>query len=420
MSTLPIKRALVSVSEKSGLVGFVNALRRHGVEIISTGGTAKLLGENEIELKKVDQVTGHPEILNGRVKTLHPKIHGGILADRRSDAHMTELELHEIAPIDLVVCNLYPFEKTIARADCTFDTAIENIDIGGPCMVRAAAKNHQSVAVVVDPTDYGAIIAEMDETAGSLSESTRRYLARKAFRHTADYDTVISNYLEENAKILPDTINARLQRVATLRYGENPHQQAALYRDSQDVEGGLLDAVQYQGKELSYNNYLDLEGALDCVRVFKEPTAVVVKHTNPCGVASAESGLVQAYLDARATDETSSFGGIVGLNRIVDADMARLLCETFLECVIAPDYTEEARFVLKKKKNLRILAAPHLEFGSAPPRGQTWTRLRGGLLVQERDQGPDNRDEWRVVTERQPTEEEWKALEFGWTVVRFV
>lgn len=419
MGNLPIRRALISVSDKNGLVGFAKALLRHGVEIISTGGTARLLGENEIPHRLVSDVTSHPEILDGRVKSLHPKIHGGILANRSEPSHMAELEAHRIDPIDLVVCNLYPFSETIADRECSFEAAIENIDIGGPCMLRAAAKNHQSVAVVVEPDDYGATIAELDANAGAVSDATRRWLARKAFHHTANYDRLICNYLDENTKFLPEQIHVQLEKICDLRYGENPHQMAALYRDPNDHGLGVLDATQYQGKALSYNNYIDMEAALDIVRAFDEPAAVVVKHTNPCGAGVSTKGLLDAYDKARATDPVSAFGGIVGVNEIVDVSLAAALIETFLEVIIAPGYTEEALSVFKKKKNLRVMAVPFSK-GAAPDGGQAWTRLRGGVLVQERDRAVSSRAEWKVVSTRQPSEDEWRALEFGWTVARFV
>jgi len=424
-----IRRAVVSVSDKRGLVAFARGLAERGVEILSTGGTAKALMEAGIAVTKVSEYTGAREILDGRVKTLHPRIHGGILA-RASNEHMAELEAEGIGTIDMVVVNLYPFEQTIASGQATLEDAIENIDIGGPTMVRAAAKNHERVTVVTDPDDYDAILDDLAASDGAVGTERRFALAVKAFAHTASYDAAISRYLSavpastERSAVpelepFPAVFTVPLQRSRVLRYGENPHQQAALYRDPGVLEpsGGpsLPDAEVLQGKELSYNNILDLDAAFGCVREFDEPAAVVVKHLNPCGVATSRD-VASAYQLARATDPTSAFGGIVAVNREVDAALAEQLAETFLECIIAPGYAAAAREILGKKKNLRLVAAD-----VARARAH-WTvrSVAGGVLVQSGDIGMTSMAEAKVVSERKPTADELASLAFAWRVAKHV
>jgi len=417
---MSIRRALVSVSDKRGLIPFCRALARHGTEILSTGGTAKALADAGIPVVQVSAYTGAPEILDGRVKTLHPKLHGGLLG-RPIPAHEAEMQAHGIEPIDLVVVNLYPFRETIAREGVTLEEAIENIDIGGPSMVRSAAKNYERVAVVVDPDDYAELEREVDRGDGSLSRATRFRLARKAFAHTAAYDGAIAGYLasypEEGGarEAFPEVLTLQWRRERLLRYGENPHQQAAFYLDP--AAGRRLGEV-LQGKELSFNNLLDLDAALECAREFEEPAAVIVKHTNPCGVGTDPTGVAAAYRRARETDPVSAFGGIVALNRPVDAALGRELADTFLECVIAPAFDEAAREILGKKKNLRLLAVGDLAAREAPP--QALRSALGGVLVQSRDRSLVPAREAKRVSKRAPTAEELEALEFAWRVAKHV
>ncbi len=414
-----IRRAIVSVSDKRGLVEFAQGLARHGVEILSTGGTAKQLAEAGITTVAVSDYTGAPEILNGRVKTLHPKIHGGLLA-RPTDEHRAELAEQGIGEIDLVCVNLYPFEQTIAKEGVTFEDAIENIDIGGPTMVRASAKNCERVAVVVDPDDYPALLAKMDANDGALDRDTRIDLAKKAFTHTAGYDAAIAAYLTDGA-----IVSVQLERELELRYGENPHQKAAFYSERKNPLGlatgrpSLARAEVLQGKALSYNNINDLDGALGCCLEFSEPTAVVVKHTNPCGVATDVEGIATAYVKARECDPVSAFGGIVAVNREVDVALAELLTETFLECVVAPSYSDAAREVLAKKKNLRLLALPGWR-PNEPQSGWTLKSVAGGVLVQEGDYKIVAAKDAKVVTERAPTDAELASLDFAWRVAKHV
>jgi phosphoribosylaminoimidazolecarboxamide formyltransferase/IMP cyclohydrolase len=423
-----VRRALVSVSDKRGLVDLGQRLRRLGVEILSTGGTAAALTEAGVEVMQVSAYTGAPEILDGRVKTLHPRIHGGLLG-RATAEHRAEMEAQQIEPIDLVVVNLYPFERTVAAPDVTPPDAIENIDIGGPSMIRSAAKNHERVAVLVDPGDYDALLAELEGGGGAVSAATRFRLACKAFAHTAAYDGAIAAYLsslEDGARAaFPGTLTVQWERVAELRYGENPHQSAAFYRDARSpLPSGarrptLAAAEVLQGKQLSYNNILDCDAALGLCLEFAAPTAVIIKHTNPCGAASDAGGVAAAYRAARETDPLSAFGGIVAVNREVDAELARQLAETFLECVVAPGYSAEARELLAGKKNLRLLAVGDM---SRPVGDAAWSlrSVGGGLLVQSADYGLVDAAEAKVVSKRAPTAEELDALDFVWRVCKHV
>jgi phosphoribosylaminoimidazolecarboxamide formyltransferase/IMP cyclohydrolase len=429
-----IKRALISVSDKAGIVEFARFLHGFGVEILSTGGTARLLHDAKIPVGSVSDYTGFPEILEGRVKTLHPRIYGAILARRDSIAHMKQIEKHDIIPIDLVVVNLYPFEETISKEGVTQEEAIENIDIGGPTMIRAAAKNYQSVAVVVSPDQYAEIIKELKESDGGLSLETRESLSREAFAHTARYDEAITEYFEENQKskiknqeeIFPQSLNLKFEKVQDLRYGENPHQRAAFYRDL-----GVAQTEQLHGKELSFNNRLDLDAAWRIAREFEEPVAVIIKHTNPCGVACDEV-LSEAYRKARSCDPTSAFGSVVGFNREVDQETAQEIDETFVECVITPGFSGDALGILKKKKGIRLIQHPASSPPHPPRRGETspsagiqhserydLKKVFGGLLVQGRDTELFG-EELKVATRRKPTDEELEALKFAWHVTKYV
>jgi phosphoribosylaminoimidazolecarboxamide formyltransferase / IMP cyclohydrolase len=413
-----IRRAILSVSDKRGLVALASGLARYQVEILSTGGTAKQLGEAGIGVVAVSSYTGAPEILGGRVKTLHPRIHGGLLA-RPTEAHRNELAEHGIGEIDLVAVNLYPFEQTVAQPNVSREDAVENIDIGGPTMIRAAAKNFERVAVLVDPDDYPAVLAELDANDGAISLATRSRLATKAFAHTAGYDAAIASYLSDG-----EVLSVQYRRELALRYGENPHQQAAFYREVKNPLGMtrgrplLAGAQVLQGKVLSYNNLLDLDAALGCCLEFSEPTAVVVKHTNPCGVASDPTGVASAYEKARACDPVSAFGGIVALNREVDGDLARLLAETFLECVVAPGYSDEARGILAGKKNLRLLAVGDLSIDE--PSGWNLRTIAGGVLAQTGDYTVTGAAAAEVVSRRAPSPDELASLDFAWRVCKHV
>jgi phosphoribosylaminoimidazolecarboxamide formyltransferase / IMP cyclohydrolase len=425
-----IQRALISVSDKRGVIEFARALAEGGTQILSTGGTARALEEAGISVTPVSEVTGAPEILDGRVKTLHPKIHGGILG-RPTDAHRAEMSAHGIEAIDLVAVNLYPFEQTVAAEGTTRQDAVENIDIGGPAMVRSAAKNHERVAVVVDPDDYAGLIDEL-RTRRELSEATRRRLACKAFAHTAAYDGAIAAYLSADAaadgaeaSAFPPTLTLQWERAFELRYGENPHQQAAFYRDSRSplpaagARPSLASAQILQGKALSYNNLLDLDAALGCCLELEGPGAVIVKHTNPCGAAVDEAGVAAAYEAARATDPTSAFGGIVAVNREVDEQLAARLAETFLECVIAPSFAQSARERLATKKNLRLVATGPFQKAKTD-RGISMRSIAGGVLVQSADFEIVSAAEAKVVTQRAPTAEELRSLDFAWRVAKHV
>ena len=419
-----INRALISVSDKTGIVEFCRALKGLDVQLLSTGGTALLLREAGIEVTDVSEHTGFPEILDGRVKTLHPRIHGGILARRDLTSHMDVLAAHDIPPIDLVVVNLYPFRQPVARLDCDFVDAIENIDNGGAALLRAAAKNHAGCAVVVDPADYPDLAAELAASGGRLSEMRRRALATKAFTHTARYDGAIANWLssldaDSRPGMFPEHLQLGFDRVATLRYGENPHQQAAFYRDPDATSGGIAGCRVLQGKELSYNNLADADAAWECAKSFDAdesgPACVIVKHANPCGVAVAGSP-DEAYRRAFATDPTSAFGGIIAFNVSVDVDTALAVTGQFVEVLIAPAYTEAARAVLAGKPNLRVLEVASL----AALGGMDCRRIGGGLLVQTHDLARLDPANLKVVTRRAPDAAQWRDLLFAWAVARHV
>ena len=413
------KQALISVSDKTGVVDFARALAGLGYHILSTGGTAKLLEKEGVACQEVADYTGFPEMLDGRVKTLNPKIHAGILARRPVAEHMAALEAHAIDPIDLVVVNLYPFEQTVAKPDCTFEDAVENIDIGGPTMIRAAAKNHESVAVVVDPADYDAVLAEI-RAEGAVTPATRLALAKKVFAHTARYDGMIANYLtsltpEGERGLFPETFNRQWVKVQDMRYGENPHQQAAFYREVNVAPGLLAGYEQLQGKELSYNNIADSDAAWECCRSFAEPCCVIIKHANPCGVAIG-ADVAEAYAKAFQTDSKSAFGGIIAFNREVSGACAEMVAKQFAEVIIAPAFSAEALAVFGAKKNLRLLT---VALGGAQ-NDFDFKRVGGGLLVQTPDNQLCGADALRCVTEKQPTEGQIQDMLFAWNVARFV
>jgi phosphoribosylaminoimidazolecarboxamide formyltransferase/IMP cyclohydrolase len=418
-----IKRALISVSDKTGVVEFARGLRELKVEILSTGGTAKLLADNGIPVIEVSDYTGFPEMLDGRVKTLHPKIHGGILGRRDRDSHVSAMRDRNIPPIDLVAVNLYPFEETVARKDCDLTQAIENIDIGGPTMLRAAAKNHSAVTVVVDNGDYPAVLAEMKKNRGAVGADLRFRLATKAFEHTARYDGAIANYLgslqqDGSRAPFPHTYNQQFVHAMGLRYGENPHQRAAFYVEHHPAEACVATARLLQGKELSFNNIADADAALECVKSFDETACVIVKHANPCGVAIADSPL-DAYKHAYITDPTSAFGGIIAFNRPLDAATAKSILERqFVEVIIAPSINEDAKPVLAAKPNVRVLESG--AWSNTRPAGLDFKRVSGGLLVQDRDNGMVATKDLKVVTKRAPNEQELRDLLFAWKVVKFV
>lgn len=412
-----MKRALISVSDKTGVVEFAKALTALGYEIVSTGGTSKALQAADVPVIGISDVTGFPEILEGRVKTLHPSVHGGILA-KGTDAHMAVLAEHNIKPIDLVVVNLYPFQATVAKPDVTLEDAIENIDIGGPTMVRSAAKNHDRVGIIVNPARYDSVIAELKE-AGELSLQTKRLLALEAFQHTAQYDAAISHYLTGafGAEPMSGEIAFGGQKIQELRYGENPHQKAAFYRSGAAKSGTVAGAKQLNptAKALSYNNIVDVDAAYSLAIEFAQPAAVIVKHTNPCGTAIAET-LAEAYRRAYEADSTSAFGGIVAVNRPLDKATADQIVSTFMEAVIAPSFTEDALEVLRTKKNLRIM-----EIGEGTPEGELWIeKVSGGFLVQELDTHNLKAEDVKVVTEKAPTEEQLNELIFAWNIVKHV
>jgi phosphoribosylaminoimidazolecarboxamide formyltransferase/IMP cyclohydrolase len=415
-----IKQALLSVSDKTGIVEFARGLAASGVALISTGGTAQRLKEAGLKVTEVADHTGFPEMLDGRVKTLHPKVHGGILARRDAPGHMEALAKAGIPTIDLVVVNLYPFSATVARPGCTLAEAIENIDIGGPAMVRSAAKNYQHVAVVTDPADYGPVLKEMAAAAGALGGETRLRLAQKAFSHTARYDGAISNYLTSleasgARSRFPQRLNLQFERLQAMRYGENPHQEAAFYRDLQPAPGSLGGYRQLQGKELSYNNVADADAAWECVKSFEEPACVIVKHANPCGVAVADTG-AGAYRKAFATDPTAAFGGIIAFNRELDGAAAQAVTQHFVEVVVAPGITPDAARLLAGKANIRVL-----EVALVPGANDyDFKRVGGGLLVQVPDTAGVTASGLKVVTRAKPNAAQIADLVFAWRVAKFV
>ena len=410
-----VRRALISVSDKRGLIPFAEGLGKLGIEILSTGGTCRSLRDAGIDVIEVSEKTGFPEIMDGRVKTLHPTIHGGLLGRRGTDEAV--MEEHGIEPIDLLAVNLYPFEQTIARPDATIDDAIENIDIGGPAMIRAASKNHDGVAVVVDPDDYDDVLESL--RSDQLSLDARRTLAAKAYAHTASYDTAITKYLSSSLDQNPlgDRILYSGSLVERMRYGENPHQEAAFYIDQQAAKGSLATADQLQGKALSYNNIADSDAALECVRQFTAPACVIVKHANPCGVAVA-GGILEAYEKAFKTDPTSAFGGIIAFNRPLDATTAKSIIERqFVEVIVAPEIGDDAADILKEKKNVRVLRTGEWAESAG---GFDFKKVSGGLLVQGSDMGRITADDLKVVTDKAPTPEQIEDMLFAWTVVKYV
>ncbi|WED26558.1 bifunctional phosphoribosylaminoimidazolecarboxamide formyltransferase/IMP cyclohydrolase [Vibrio sp. DW001] len=423
----PIRRALISVSDKTGIVEFAQALSDRGIDILSTGGTARLLAEQGISVTEVSDYTGFPEMMDGRVKTLHPKVHGGVLGRRgQDDAVMT---LHGIDPIDMVVVNLYPFAETVAKDGCTLADAVENIDIGGPTMVRSAAKNHKDVTIVVNASDYSRVIAEMDTNEKSLTLETRFDLAIAAFEHTAAYDGMIANYFGtmvpsygdnkegDEESTFPRTFNQQFKKKQDMRYGENSHQAAAFYVEENPEEASVSTARQIQGKALSYNNIADTDAALECVKEFSEPACVIVKHANPCGVALGKD-ILEAYNRAYQTDPTSAFGGIIAFNHELDAATAQAIVERqFVEVIIAPSISAEAIEIVAAKKNLRLLECGEW---TTKTTGFDVKRVNGGLLVQDRDQGMVTHDDLTIVSKRQPTEEELKDALFCWKVAKYV
>ncbi|KGD71581.1 phosphoribosylaminoimidazolecarboxamide formyltransferase [Pantoea agglomerans] len=424
--TRPVRRALLSVSDKAGILEFAQALSSRGVELLSTGGTARLLADAGLAVTEVSDYTGFPEMMDGRVKTLHPKVHGGILGRRgQDDAIMAQ---HDISPIDMVVVNLYPFAQTVAREGCSLEDAVENIDIGGPTMVRSAAKNHKDVAIVVSSGDYDAIIAEMDAHENGLTLETRFDLAIKAFEHTAAYDSMIANYFgslvpayhgdrNQPAGRFPRTLNLNFIKKQDMRYGENSHQDAAFYIEENITEASVATARQVQGKALSYNNIADTDAALECVKEFSEPACVIVKHANPCGVATGDS-LLAAYERAYQTDPTSAFGGIIAFNRELDEATAQaIISRQFVEVIIAPAVSEAALKITAAKQNVRVLICGQWQ---NPTAALDFKRVNGGLLVQDRDLGMVDASQLRVVSKRQPTEQELRDALFCWKVAKFV
>jgi len=416
----PVRRALLSVSDKTGIVEFARELKERGIELLSTGGTAKLLVNHGITVKEVAEHTGFPEIMGGRLKTLHPKIHGGLLGRRGVDEAV--MRVHDIEPIDLLAVNLYPFAATVARPDCSYDDAVENIDIGGPAMVRAAAKNHASVTVLVDPADYRSLLDELAANQGATTVAMRQRLAAKAFAHTAQYDAMVSAYftgaIGGGAPTFPDDLNLSFRKHLDLRYGENPHQQAAFYTDPRAIGASVTGAKQIQGKELSYNNIVDSDTALECVRQFDSAACVIVKHANPCGVARADT-IAEAYAHAYRTDPTSAYGGIIAFNRELDAATARAIVDQqFVEVILAPGLSDAAKAVLAPKDNVRVLQVGDLTL----PVTQLleYKSVAGGLLVQTRDNGVIRAKELRAVTKRVPTLAELDDLIFAWRVAKYV
>ena len=418
-SMVKVKRALISVSDKTGILDFARELNKLGVQIVSTGGTAKLLRDNNIQVKEVSEYTGFPEMLDGRVKTLHPKIHGGLLALRDNPKHMQSLKEHDIGLIDMVVVNLYPFEKTTQKPNVTIEEVIENIDIGGPSMLRSAAKNHNDVAVICDPCHYSRVIDELKKNSGALSGDLMRELAIEVFALTCRYDNTIHNYLKNyfyaqpESSGLPQELNLYFEKIQDLRYGENPHQKAAFYKEKGKTRG-LINLKQLQGKELSFNNILDLNSAWELVREFSKPAAVIVKHNNPCGVAEDET-LDKAFLAAYKCDPLSAFGGIVALNRKVDLKTAKVIAKSgFLECIIAPGFDKGVQDLFKDKKNLRLLELNDIEPIDEPE----LKRVSGGLLLQDKSLATLDVNNLKVATQKKPTKKELDSLIFGWKVAK--
>ena len=434
-----IMRALLSVSDKTGIIALAQALANHQIEIISTGGTAKILRENNIPVRDISDLTGFPEMLDGRVKTLHPKVHGGILSIRDNAEHQAQTQAHGIVPIDLVVINLYPFRETIAKPDVTLEDAIENIDIGGPAMIRSASKNHHDVAVGVEPGNYAKIIELLNANEGALPLEVRYDLAVTAFSHTAAYDRDIAKFLAQvkqpNSDSLPGELTLELEQISSLRYGENPHQKAALYAISGNNESGIARAEQLQGKELSYNNLLDSDGAWElALEIFRAQyrdarakgvtdfsvlphTCAIIKHTNPCGIGVADSA-VEAFTKARATDPVSAFGGIIACTKIVDEEAAKAMADLFAEVIIAPDFTAAARTVLAAKKNLRVLRMGEVAVNAVNI--LEFRRISGGLLVQEKDAELLDEEKFQIVSERKPSVAELRVLRFAWAICKHV
>jgi phosphoribosylaminoimidazolecarboxamide formyltransferase / IMP cyclohydrolase len=417
---IPIRTALVSVSDKTGLAEFARGLTRLKIKILSTGGTAKFLAEHGARVTEVADYTGFPEMLDGRVKTLHPRLHAGILALRDSPAHLAAIKAAGIDPIDLIVVNLYPFAQTVARPDCNLAEALESIDVGGPAMLRAGAKNFAGVAVVTDPSDYSKLLAEMEGQAGALSERTRFTLARKAFAHSAAYDVAISSYLAElapgaKAERFPEILALQFEKVQDLRYGENPHQAGAFYRDPRSAPGGIAGYVQLQGKELSFNNIADADAAWECVKSFDEPACVIVKHANPCGAAIGSS-VREAYDHAFATDPTSAFGGVVAFNRALGADTAEAVCKPFVEVVVAPGIDAGVRKIFAGKPNVRVLTVELARGAQA----YDFKRIGGGLLVQTPDDHGVKASDLRTVSRAKATTEQVGDLLFAWRVAKYV
>jgi len=423
-----VRRALISVSDKSGLEEFAKGLNEMGVEMLSTGGTARLIGKLGIKVRSVSDYTGFPEMLDGRVKTLHPKIHGGLLSLRENKDHMEQVKKHDIELIDMVVVNLYPFEKTVAKEGVKFEEAIENIDIGGPSMLRSAAKNFKDVVVVCNPDKYKEILEEMKKNDGAISDELYFKLGVEVFEKTSKYDTAIYEYLKKQLNgqgatdkaqgaDFPDALDLNFEKVQGLRYGENPHQKAAFYKDKNVNVAGISNARQLHGKELSFNNIIDLDAALEIVKAFKEPAASVIKHTNPCGAAQ-DAVLKKAYVDALACDRVSAFGSIVGLNRKVDADTAEAIASAgFTECVIAPGYEEGALKILKAKKNLRLIEVGDLK---GVEKDYDLKKVVGGVLMQDRDVLSVEEKDLKIATKKKPTKDEIRSLLFGWKIVKHV
>ena len=415
----PIQRALISVSDKTGILDFALELQKYGIEILSTGGTADLLRKGGVPVIQVSDYTGFPEMMDGRIKTLHPRVHGGILARRDVPEHIKAMEDHGIRPIDLVVINLYPFEQAVARKDCSLEDAIENIDIGGPAMVRSAAKNSKDVVVIVNPADYSKVLNEMKSGEGAVTLDTRRRLCRDAFAHTARYDSLIATYLTEKWDDgFPPIFNQPFDKVQELRYGENPHQSAALYKESSPLPSEIISAKQLQGKELSFNNFIDLNAAWELVKEFDKGAVVIIKHTNPCGVAIGEDPL-KTFIAAREVDPASAFGGILGFNRPVTAQTAEEIVKNFVEAVVAPEFDPEALKLFATKKNIRLMQMP--EMGSPADTGKfDLKQIGGGLLVQSRDTLTYVEDQLKVTSERKPDDREMEDMKFAWIVAKHV